>query len=252
MAYATIEDVRDEGVPTEANGGLSDTLLAKWLLEAQAIVDRVSRNTFEPVSGTFIFDGNNSHLMHMPIPIISVTSLTVNGNEDPLDASLFRVYNGRGFPQDHRRNPKIELRVPRSVTITSALPLFSTRVFRRGYDQTVVGTWGYTESDGSVPILIRRATVGIVVTMTDQLFVRFGGSRGSIGPVVREKTDDHELQFGSLIRDVGKYVLPTDIENLLLSFKAPLAIQVPTVRFDDLGWHRLPGGGEDHSFAHHS
>jgi hypothetical protein len=252
MAYATIEDVRDEGLPTEANGGPNDTLVARWLLEAQAIVHDVTRNRFEPVSGTFVFDGTNTHLLHMPLPIISVTSLTVNGNEAALDTSLYRVYNGQDLPQDDRRNPKIELRTPRFLTITSALPLFSTRVFRRGYDQTVVGTWGYTESDGSVPILIRRATVAIVMTMSDQLYTKFAGGRGhGIGPVTREKTDGHELQFGTLIRDVGKYVLPTDIENLLLSFKAPITIQAPTVRFDDIGWHNA-FADNDHNYAHHA
>lgn len=248
MAYATIEDVRDEGLPIAIN----DTLVARWLLEAQAIVDNVSRNKFEPVTGTFIFDGNNTHLMHMPLPIISVTSLTVNGNTDVLDPSLYRVYNGQGLPQDDRKNPKIELRTPRLITITSALPLFGSRIFRRGYDQTIVGTWGYTESDGTVPVLIRRATVGIVMTMSDQLYPKFAGARGhGIGPVTREKTDNHELQFGTLIRDVGKYVLPTDIENLLLSFKAPAMARVPTVRFDDIGWHQT-FASDDHSHAHHS
>lgn len=249
MAYATIEDVRDEGLLDEDSGGVDDTTVARWLLEAQETVDNVTRNHFEPVAGTFIFDGNNSHLLHLPMSIISVTSLTVNNGDTALDPTLYRVYNGQRRPQDDRRNPKIELRIEGLITIPTIIPFGATSMFRKGWDQTIVGSFGWTEADGSVPILIRRCTVAIVMTMADQLFFKYAGGRGAgVGPVTREKTDDHELQFGANIRDVGTYVLPTDIENKLLWFRAPLAARAPTVRWSDIGWHRT--FADDHGHDH--
>jgi len=240
VAYATIEDVRDEGLPDTDGGGPNDTLVAKWLIEAQDMVDRVSRNFFEEISGTFIFDGTNSHLLHLPLPIIEVTTLKVNNETTALDTDLFRVFNGRTALQDDRQNPKIELRKKSLLSaIPTTFPLSSNTVFRKGWDQEITGKWGYTEEDGSVPVLITRCTVAIVMTMAEQLFSKYNGAKvQGIGPVIREKTDGHELQFGSNIRDMGSYVLPVDIENKLMLFRRPTKIRIPTVRWSDLGWHQ--------------
>lgn len=240
MAYADIEDVRDEGLPDTDGGGPSDTQVAKWLIAAQDLVDRVTRNHFEEISGTFIFDGTNSQYLHLPLPIVTVSSLKVNNETTALDTNLYRVYNGRTALQDDRKNPKIELRTRDRVTTSAVLPLTSSTVFRKGWDQEIIGTWGYTEADGSVPALITRCTVAIVMTMAEQLYLRYNGAKaGGVGPVIREKTDGHELQFGSNVRDVGSYVLPVDIENKLMLFRKPMKIVIPSVRWSDLGWHRL-------------
>ena len=130
MAYATIEDVRDEGLLDTDGSGPNDTLVAGWLLDAQDMVDRVSRNHFEEISGTFIFDGTNSQYLHLPLPIIEVTSLKVNNDTVVLDPDLYRVYSGRTPLQDDRKNPKIELRMKDRVTIPTTIPLSDSTIFR--------------------------------------------------------------------------------------------------------------------------
>lgn len=241
--YASIEDVRDEGLPDDTAGGPNDTLVQKWLVEASSIVDKVTGIFFGEHEGTFIFDGTNSHYLHLHVPIIEVTEMKVNGSASALDPSLYRVYDGKGPVQDDRRNPKIELRSAGAISSLASSSLFtaaSAARFRKGWDQTITGKFGWVEPDGSVPVLVRRMTVAIVMTMAQQLYTKYEGVRGfGLGPVVREKTDGHELQFGNLVRDVGTYILPTDIENKLILFRRPFKVRVPTVRWTDIGWHRI-------------
>lgn len=236
--YATVAQLRAEGLPGDASTPTTDAKALILLERANQIVEKLTRNLFYEVSGTYIFDGNNSYLLHMPLPIIEVTSLTINNESSALDANSYRVYNNRTKPQDDRDNPKIELRRVDSPSIFTG---FKARKFLKGLDQTVVGSFGYLESDDTVPAAVNECVMAIVMMTNQDLFTRFaydsGGGAGPgaiLGPLKREKTDDHETEWWQ--SDTGyteiNMVVPQYIHGRLKMYRAPTKIATQNFRFE--------------------
>lgn len=241
--YATVQQCRDEGL-VEGGDGPSDDNVKVWLDRASELVEQATRNFFYEVSGTVIFDGNNGHILHLPYPIREVTSLTVNGDDAPLDAGAYRAYIGNSPLADYRKNPKIELRQGTYGSIYSGsagLPL----KFLKGLDQTIVGKFGYLDPplpggmDDRVPPIVNEVVMAIVMTIAVNLYSRFGykgvGTEGGllIGTLKRERTDDHEVEFHKVDDTTmleGSLFVPY-IENRLRMFKAPMGAKVTTVRW---------------------
>ncbi len=236
--YATLQQLRDEGLPGDASTDVTNEQALILLGRASELIERLTRNLFYEVSGTFIFDGNNSYLLHLPLAIIEVTSLTINNETTALASTDFRAYTGRVLPQDDRYNPKIELR--RSAE-TSIFTGFKTRRFLKGYDQTIVGRFGFLESDGSTPLVVNECVIAIVMTTWKSLYERFGINDGGgggpgpmIGPLKREKTDDHEVEWWQA--DTGNVeqglVVPQYIHGRLKLYRGPQAMRVTSFRFE--------------------
>jgi len=226
--YATVADLRAEGLPTSISDDRTKYLLEK----ANEMIEKITRNFFRRVTGSFTFDGNNSTLLHLPNPVIEVTALKINDSTTSLDSSEYRVHNGTMRPVDDRRNPKITLR-PQSRSIYST---GGGGKFYKGYDQVIEGTFGYLEPDGSVPATIIEAAIGITLSISQEMFASFYGRMGEVvGPVVRERTDDHELEWRSSVRDIPNYILPKFIEDRLMLFRGPIAVGAPNIRVWDGG-----------------
>lgn len=227
--YATYEQCKAEGLPSS----IDETRCKVLLDRANELVEYITRNFFREVSGTFTFDGNNSHILQLPVPIISVTSLKINNDTTALDTNLYRVWNGRQKPQDDRRNPKIELRNT-SLTTSIWSSGVSTSIFYKGLDQVVEGKFGYLESDDSVPQIVTECVIALVMIMSEQLYPKFYGRPGNIaGPIVRERTDDHELEWRSSVRDIPNYIVPKYIEDRLILVRAPTNMAVPNIRWEE-------------------
>jgi hypothetical protein len=233
--YATLAQLRNEGLPDPPTDAQALILLER----ASQLVESLTGNFFEERSGTFIFDGSNSHLMLVPHPIVSVTSLTINNDETALEDTEYRVYDGNQMPRDDRFNPKIELR--RNETPSIFTGGVTQSVFKRGYDQTIEGSFGFLEPDGTVPAVINECVIAIVMTTWQDLFTRFSSTYrggGSLsGPLKREKVDDHELEFwqpNTGGTDTG-LVVPDYIHTRLKLYRAPLAARVVKVRWDYAG-----------------
>jgi len=79
-------------------------------------VERWTRNFFRSVAATVTLDGNNSRVLFLPIPILTITSLQMNSIAADLPASQFVAHNARGPVKDDRQNPRIEVRaLPRQA-----------------------------------------------------------------------------------------------------------------------------------------
>lgn len=236
MALIEVTDVRCEGLPQSI---ADDEKVEGYILDATELIETITGNIFEKRTGTFVFDGTNSHLLQLPIPLVSVTSLKINGIDAAIDPLWYKAFTGRQKPNDDRHNPKIELR---TMVSGSASTLFSglKRVFQKGLDQTIEGDWGYLEADDSTPRIVKQVAIGIVMTMADPMFDRYSGGRGAtVGPMVSEKTDGHELKWGATKRDIGDYVLPQVLEDRLRKYRRPTVMGVPEVRWNDVGWVRI-------------
>lgn len=233
--YVTVDQCRDEGLlDTVADGGR----VAQLIERASRLIDKLTRNFFFKRTGTYTFDGNNGHILHLPNPMLSVTNLYINNQDTAEDTDYYKVYNGREAPNDHRHNPKIELRYNAEPSIfTGGL---ATSKFQKGYDQTVEGIFGFLESDDSVPLPIQQATLIMVMTWAHGYYAKYGsmGGEGGVGPLKRERTDDHEKEwhnpsFTSEKAYTRHYAVPNEVYDLIKEYHAPRAIGVTAVRWDE-------------------
>ena len=242
--YATVAEVRAEGLSADPP---TDAKIKEWLDKANQLVEKVTRNFFYEISGTVIFDGNNSHILHLPYPIRSVTSFKVNGSDEALDEAQYRAYIGNTPIADYRRNPKIELRYGTSSSIFTGT-IGQSLKFLKGLDQTIEGTFGYLDPPiasavtDRIPPVVKECVIAIVCSTAVDLYDRFGyqavGPGGAlIGTLKREKTDDHEIEFHEVDDSTlleGNVFVPY-IENRLRMFKAPMGVRVTSARWFEGG-----------------
>jgi hypothetical protein len=240
-SYANYQDLQDQGLDpttfTEAQAKVA-------LLMASQLIEKYTRNFFREETGTFIFDGNNSHILHLPIPILTVTSLTVNNGSTVLDSDWYRAHTGRSFPTDDRRNPKIELR--RSSTASSSIYVVNsatTDIFVKGLDQTIVGTFGYLEPDDSVPLAVKQAVMILAIECIQLLYPKYGnstiaGSTGTVGPVKKEEADDHSKEWHNLLeyQQLEEGLWAPAAKALLYDYRAPRSIAVTAARWSVAGY----------------
>jgi hypothetical protein len=98
VGYATIQDCRDEGITTPQ---ASDSRLTSLLASAVEFIDSVTQQWFEPRTKTLTLDGPGTDTLLLYVPILSITSVTLDGAA--LSLSDLAIYNG----PDDRGNPKI-------------------------------------------------------------------------------------------------------------------------------------------------
>jgi hypothetical protein len=184
----------------------------KW---ASAFIDRATRQWFEARTITAYLDGNGTKLLQLPVPVISLTSLYINGDFDNVLASTeYAVYSSEGLT-DERRNPHICL---------------LNTIFRTGNQNIkLVGSFGFMDTEGAnkvTPTMIKAACLRIVLR-------EFGHSSALVthplGPVMMENTDGHQVmyatpRFGSL--RPGNMAITGDpqIDNVLALYKGPVLV----------------------------
>lgn len=154
--YITIQKVRDEGVTVAI---AADSKVSDYIKTWQAILERVCRQWFESRTLTLNINGNDSDTLFFGVPIISITSLKINGSTTALDSTLYKVYSANGVLND-KKNPKISLIGPDSYRDIFAAPVIMGRLrFRKGrQNQEVKGAFGYIETDVVAQGAIRFVT----------------------------------------------------------------------------------------------
>lgn len=239
MAYLTVQNLRDEGVPLTIADATVQAAINTW----SAFIDRACMQWFEPRTHTLEIDGNDSDCLFMPVPIISVTSLYVNDDfTNALPTTEYEVYNKRGGTDgsDDRRNPKIRL-IPQTAFWVPINVMASGRgknFFRGRKNQKIVGSFGFTESDNSVPLLIIRALKKLIIR--DLASQGAGGMWQSVtmtpstpaGPVVSETTDGHSITYDAGSTAPGRQgftsmVGDPEIDKIITLYRAPIALAVP-------------------------
>lgn len=242
MGYCTVQDVRDQGL-TDTSAYPDATVQAAIDLASQYI-DRATRQWFDVRARTVTIYGNDSDRLFLPVPIVSVTDLFINGRFDAADklaAEDYTVFNGRDLPDD-RKNPKIQLvNQRRSIFQVPALQ-YGRRIFMKGMRQKIVGTFGYVEADDSTPLLIKRACLKMTLRFVEKLAPSGTGSSGgnNSGIIIGESTDGHFIQYAmpnATGAKGGSYGVSKDpeVETILLQYRAPLGIAVPGSAYFELG-----------------
>lgn len=146
--YCSVQDVRDEGVTV---GMAADPRLERLIDGATREIDEFTGWWFESRALTLNLDGNDAERLTLPAPAISITSVTIDGIAVPTD--YIKTYGSGPLLAPLREAPAIELVYGK---------------FDRGRQNVViVGSFGYTEADGSAsgrtPARIRDACAMMVL-----------------------------------------------------------------------------------------
>ena len=201
--YATRQDLIDEGAPS------GDTDRLDHALElATAYIDIVTGQWFESRALTLTFDGEGQRVLHLPIPVISVTTVTLNEVEILTDS--YYVYN-RTVPDD-RKNPKI---------------VFEFDLTKGHQNVTVQGSFGYVDDPTgtpATPALIGKVCVKLALAEIGQMYT--DANRREVidrGRLIEEETDRHSYKLADLIATGGPTGDP-EIDTVLARYRRPIAM----------------------------
>ena len=238
--YVTPNDIREEGITTS---DLDDTRLIELICDAQSYIERMCRQPFRPVRDTIKCDGNGSPALFLPVPIIAVDNIKINGQTTEYDTDLYTVYKIPAFKDDPGWNVKPNYKNPRikllgGVSVSASGTIFSSgrgnnSVFHHlPQGQAIKGVFGRIEPDGTTPKKIRQAALMLVLGNAPLLELGLSGGTigGPAGPITRERTDRHEVEFAPAGRmSVRASALSTsrEVEEILNLYRAPMALGSP-------------------------
>lgn len=244
MAYATLADVRAEGLLV---ADASDLRVTALLDEASAFIDEVCGQFFAARSLTLTLDGpprpssfstvrpaarlfwttttpRRDSVLHLPVPALAVTSIRrlypgTGATPTTLAATSYTVYN-RTFPDD-RKNPKI-------VLLTGAWEP-GEQIYE------ITGTFGYCDvtlgpaptytPSYSTPAPIKLAAIKLVCRRAlleadpDALYERRRGSVSSVSVQGRSQSWDLSGQTGA-----GTFSGDHEIDAILARFRRPMGV----------------------------
>lgn len=238
--YIQIPDVRAEGLSAD---DFPDNKVLAYIKTWQQFLERACRQWFYPLDLVLNLDGSGSDSLHFGVPCIAITELQINASGNILDPSYYRVYNNlSAYPAD-RQNPRVKLidSFEGARDIYTAPLRDGKMLFRKGrQNQLVKGTFGYIESDGTCPELIKRALLKLVVQkLTTPLFTPAGtfappAANTIRGPITAEWTDTHKIAYAPaggtiLAKAPGLNGITDDQEILTIIklYKAPIGLATP-------------------------
>lgn len=206
--YCTVQEIRDEGVAPEQ---ATDARITMAIKLAGALIDKITGQWFEPRELTLVRDGRGGCILHLPVPVISVLELKVDG--EVLDPKDYVVYSS---PED-RRNPKI----------------YCSRSFPRGRRNVeIAGVFGYvdqeTDEAGQVaafvtPEPIRHACRRLVIRELGLLGDPEAQDERRRARVASETTDGRSYSLALEQRFSG-FTGDPDVDGILVGFVRPPAI----------------------------
>ena len=153
-------------------------------------------------------EGDNSNMIHFPVPILEVTSLKINNNTIVSPSVEYRVYSSRVLPDD-RNNPKIK----------------HINTLHGGMFNTIEGSFGYLEPDGSTPTLVKTA-----ISRLAMIELTSDPTQLNTNTIKREKTDMHEVEYavssdsGSSGSSGGGLSGDNEVDKIILMYKSPFQV----------------------------
>lgn len=235
--YISVSDVRSQGINTDPpDDATIQSSIALW----QQVLERATRQWFRPVELEMYLDGNDSDTLHFAIPIISIEELIINDNTSALSTNSYKVYNSTQYPDD-RKNPRIKLvhdYYYRRDIYTASDPYTRLKFYKGRQNQYVKGVFGYVESDGSTPLLIKRALMKLVINdlgnpivpSTDYLVP----PPLTTGNIQEEWTDGHKIKYqisGGELRSrapgLAGLINDPEVQRIITLYKAPIGIAAP-------------------------
>ena len=202
--YASVEDMREEGVSTE---DASDKRTTAALLDACSVIDKATGWFFEPRDMGFVLSGRQSPVLELPVPPIQLTQIRVGSAAQP-PAGFTLV--GAPVLEPAFHIPKI---------------IWHERAFPSGTDNIwVQGRWGYTvpqdgNPDGATPRQIRRATLLLAKQFLPRLGSEEAVQERSHWRLVEERTRDQSYRLEP--RADGPLTGNPEVDALLLPYRRP-------------------------------
>lgn len=227
VGYTSVQALRDEGVTsTQASDARLQMLIE---LESRRI-DKITGQWFEPRSLTWSIDGNGDRVLRLDVPIISVASINIVGDDGSkilVDPEAYKVYNRHItqslFRPDDRGDPRIELLT--AATLDASMSLLLEGKWPEGEQNVeIAGVFGYTDppgTTGKTPVLIEHATKLLVIKQVPKMAragARFGAR--SKNAILREETRDQEVEYGDTLSRSAFGVLTGDpeVDEILAMF----------------------------------
>lgn len=207
--YASVNDMRAEGV-TQAQA--TDERLEQLIDEASRGIDAATGQFFAPRERSFQLDGRGTPTLELPVPIIRLDDLSIDGVPVPLMPSTLLVSGA-----------------PVQPGFDGAYIAFRYgRAFPRGRKNIeVAGLWGYTEDDGTdtgrTPLEIRRACMMLVIRMLP-LLADTDATEDARGRwrIVEERTRDQSYKLDRIAP--GPLTGEPDIDRILLRYRRLFAM----------------------------
>lgn len=239
--YLTVSDVRLEGYTATM---VTDDQVARGIARASNLIDRVTRQWFEPRARTFRLDGNDGEHLFLEVPVIKIDSITHWDTTIGLDEIWVpnrHLTQGLLAPDD-RANPMITFR---DEVLSESLhrdPTFPAR-WTKGHGNVVLtGVFGYTDLEamdvptetapgsqipvtyGTTPEQIKRACLLLTVRYMYPHASGAGEDARMRARIIGESTRDQSYTLGSAGVGDNSYGLTGDIEvdNILMGFMAPV------------------------------
>lgn len=238
--YATVQSMRDEGIPATL---VSDARMQEILARVSSFIDCVTGRSFAPKAKTIKLDGNGGRALLLHEPIIAISNVVLDSSpfspsDLPIYSDLYRVYNRHLtqclFHPDDRENPKIEFfHTSTDVLQTRAGISFTRLIWPVGQQNvTITGIFGYTDPDGSTtgrtPLLIARAAQ--LLAMREIYTLAEFDKREDVQKrwrLLSERTRDQSYtlmgagSLGNRGSIVGSITGDPEIDTILVKFRRP-------------------------------
>lgn len=205
--------------------------LTAYMQQAMSFIDRHTRQWFNARtfddSRPVLLEGNNTECLFLQVPILEITSIRKQEGAEVLSPDSYQVFNGRSFPDD-RRNPMIKLRKGDDDVL-----FISSGKFMRGVRLALTGVFGFLEEDGSTPPMVARATLklALIYALKSLGEAAQSAADGDLGPIKREKTDLHEIEYFDARATTGKGTNEgtglsgdDEIDDVIAAYKGPMII----------------------------
>lgn len=236
--YCTIQDVRDQGYTAVL---YPDADVQKAIGDATALIDRVTRQWFEPRFKRVMMDAKKLDQLFLQVPIVAVMRMEID--EVAMEMDEFLIYNrhlthGIVNPDD-RADPRVTWGQARSNL--DIRRLYGGGRFEQARKSVMLsGVFGYTEhgpgdyigetakgsqvpiSYGGPPIPIQKAALRLTIRYFQPLDQ--GDDISKASRVIEEKTRDQSYKLSTPSEQDGSYGITGDIEvdKILMMYPAPL------------------------------
>lgn len=238
MSYASLAEARAEGITT---GQASDVRLQALLDAASEFIDDRTGWWFDARAKTLRLDGTGAEHLHLPAPIVSLSSVSIDNTVLTLTADTGDViqYGALTDPQAERLNPKLVRRVQSGALLGARsygygdwrLPARTMLPWPKGRKNiTVAGSFGMTASNGTDPPReIKELCLRLAVRSLALLTNAAGQADRRTGEVVKETTDGHAYELaGGHAGTAGAWrrngwTGDPDIDTILMRWSAPIA-----------------------------
>lgn len=222
MAYATLAELRADGVAGDSVTTYTDSVVEAALDFASEFIEQITSQFFDVRTDTRVFDGSGTRRLVLDVPILTLTKvewLSFGSTwQDVTTQNTFRLYNR--IPQD-QGYPKIEIYYGRDSLQTNVFGVFP----EGPQNVRISGTWGWVENTAgtqsgatyATPRLINKACRILAVAWLDEI------GDGSLLSVLRqygvieERTKHHSYKLSEAMSNGQLSGIPI-VDQLLRPF----------------------------------